>query len=182
MAKINDGYYPVLPLRGLLVFPTMVLHVDVGREKSVAALNEAMLREEKVFLVAQRDMNLEHPTTEDLYDVGILAYVKQMVKLPNGTYRVLVEGQQRAIWDDYRERDMYDEVSVTAFVEPTEADSEDEALMRTLIHNFEKYSKASKSISEETYKSVLDIKEPGRLADMIASHLPLKISGKQEIL
>ncbi|MFF2755083.1 endopeptidase La [Psychrobacillus sp. NPDC058041] len=182
MAEKNKTYYPVLPLRGLLVYPTMVLHVDVGRERSVAAINEAMLREEKVFLIAQRDMNLEHPKVEDLYDVGILADVKQLVKLPNGTFRVLVEGLQRAIWDDYKERETYDEVSVSSYIEPEKADQEDEALMRTLIHNFEKYSKASKSVSEETYKSVVDIKEPGRLADMVASHLPLKISGKQEIL
>ncbi|QFF99591.1 endopeptidase La [Psychrobacillus glaciei] len=182
MTEKNKTYYPVLPLRGLLVYPTMVLHIDVGRERSVAALDEAMLREEKVFLVAQRDMNLVQPTVEDLYDVGILAYVKQMVKLPNGTFRVLVEGLQRAIWDEYEEREMYDEVSVSAYIEPVKADQEDEALMRTLIHNFEKYSKASKSVSEETYKSVIDIEEPGRLADMVASHLPLKVSGKQEIL
>ena len=182
MTEKNKTYYPVLPLRGLLVYPTMVLHVDVGRERSVAAINEAMLREEKVFLIAQRDMNLEHPKVEDLYDVGILADVKQLVKLPNGTFRVLVEGLQRAIWDDYEERETYDEVSVSSYIEPEKADQEDEALMRTLIHNFEKYSKASKSVSEETYKSVIDIKEPGRLADMVASHLPLKISGKQEIL
>ncbi|WP_391202264.1 endopeptidase La [Psychrobacillus sp. L4] len=182
MTEKNKTYYPVLPLRGLLVYPTMVLHIDVGRERSVAALNEAMLREEKVFLVAQRDMNLVQPTVEDLYDVGILANVKQMVKLPNGTFRVLVEGLQRAIWDEYKEREMYDEVSVSAYIEPVKADQEDEALMRTLIHNFEKYSKASKSVSEETYKSVVDIAEPGRLADMVASHLPLKVSGKQEIL
>ncbi|WP_391116209.1 endopeptidase La [Psychrobacillus sp. L3] len=182
MTEKNKTYYPVLPLRGLLVYPTMVLHIDVGRERSVAALNEAMSREEKVFLVAQRDMNIVQPTVEDLYDVGILAYVKQMVKLPNGTFRVLVEGLQRAIWDEFKKREMYDEVSVSAYIEPVKVDQEDEALMRTLIHNFEKYSKASKSVSEETYKSVVDIAEPGRLADMVASHLPLKVSGKQEIL
>ncbi|WP_313891700.1 endopeptidase La [Psychrobacillus sp.] len=182
MTKRNVTYYPVLPLRGLLVYPTMVLHVDVGRERSVEAVHEAMLREEKVFLAVQRDMNIEHPIAEDLYDVGILATVKQMVKLPNGTMRVLVEGLQRAIWDEYKEKDTYDEVAVTAYIEPEEVDKEDEALMRTLVHNFGKYSKSSKSVSEETYNSVVDIEEPGRLADMVASYLPLKISGKQEVL
>ena len=182
MTKSNVTYYPVLPLRGLLVYPTMVLHVDVGRERSVEAVHEAMLREEKVFLAVQRDMNIEHPIAEDLYDVGILATVKQLVKLPNGTMRVLVEGLQRAIWDDYKEKDTYDEVAVTAYIEPEKVDKEDEALMRTLVHNFGKYSKSSKSVSEETYNSVVDIEEPGRLADMVASYLPLKISGKQEVL
>ncbi|MET0960935.1 MAG: endopeptidase La [Psychrobacillus psychrotolerans] len=182
MTKENKVFYPVLPLRGLLVYPTMILHIDVGRERSIAALNEAMIREEKLFLSVQRDMTIEKPDMADLYDVGIIAKVKQMVKLPNGTMRVLVEGLQRGIWDDFNHLDTFDEVTVTAFIEPEKVDQEDEALMRTLVHNFEKYSKSSKSVSEETFNSVTDIEEPGRLADMVASHLPLKISGKQEIL
>ncbi|SFQ47650.1 ATP-dependent Lon protease [Psychrobacillus psychrotolerans] len=182
MTKENKVFYPVLPLRGLLVYPTMILHIDVGRERSIAALNEAMIREEKLFLSVQRDMTIEKPDMADLYDVGIIAKVKQMVKLPNGTMRVLVEGLQRGIWDDFNHLDTFDEVAVTAFIEPEKVDQEDEALMRTLVHNFEKYSKSSKSVSEETFNSVTDIEEPGRLADMVASHLPLKISGKQEIL
>lgn len=182
MTKENKVFYPVLPLRGLLVYPTMILHIDVGRERSIAALNEAMIREEKLFLSVQRDMTIEKPDMADLYDVGIIAKVKQMVKLPNGTMRVLVEGLQRGIWDDFNHLDTFDEVAVTAFIEPEKVDQEDEALMRTLVHNFEKYSKSSKSVSEETFNSVTDIEEPGRLADMVASHLPLKISGKQELL
>lgn len=182
MTKEKKVFYPVLPLRGLLVYPTMILHIDVGRERSIAALNEAMIREEKLFLSVQRDMTIEKPDMSDLFDVGIIAKVKQMVKLPNGTMRVLVEGLQRAIWDDFNQLDTFDEVAVTAFIEPEKTDQEDVALMRTLVHNFEKYSKSSKSVSEETYNSVVDIEEPGRLADMVASHLPLKISGKQEIL
>ncbi|PZX07039.1 ATP-dependent Lon protease [Psychrobacillus insolitus] len=182
MTKNNETYYPVLPLRGLLVFPEMVLHVDVGRERSISALNEAMVRAEKVFLVAQKDMAVERPTADDLYNVGILAFIKQMVKLPNGTIRVLVEGLERATWDEYKEQDLYDEVTVTAFEVSENKDLEEIALMRTLVHSFEKYSKSSKSVSEETYKSVLEVEEPGRLADIIASHLPLKISGKQEVL
>lgn len=175
-------YYPVLPLRGLFIFPTMVLHIDIGRERSIAALNTAMEREEKLFLSAQRDLGIEQPVQEDIYDVGIIAHIKQVVKLPNGTMRVLVEGLQRAIWDEYKVTDTIDEVTVSAYIEPKNADQEDQALMRTLLHNFEKYSKASKHVSEETYRSVADIEEPGRLADMIAAALPLKISGKQEIL
>ena len=175
-------YYPVLPLRGLFIFPTMVLHIDIGRERSIDALNTAMKREEKLFISAQRDLGVEHPSQEDIYPVGILAHIKQVVKLPNGTMRVLVEGLQRAIWDEYKVTNKMDEVTVSAYIEPKEADQEDQALMRTLLHNFEKYTKASKQVSEETYRSVADIEEPGRLADMIAAALPLKISGKQEIL
>ena len=154
MTKNNETFYPVLPLRGLLVFPEMVLHVDVGRERSISALNEAMVRAEKVFLVAQKDMAVERPTAEDLYNVGILAFIKQMVKLPNGTIRVLVEGLERATWDEYKEQELYDEVTVTAFEVSEDKDLEEIALMRTLVHSFEKYSKSSKSVSEETYKSV----------------------------
>ncbi|QGM32535.1 endopeptidase La [Bacillus sp. N3536] len=175
-------YYPVLPLRGLFIFPTMVLHIDIGRERSIDALNTAMKREEKLFISAQRDLGVEHPSQEDIYPVGILAHIKQVVKLPNGTMRVLVEGLQRAIWDEYKVTNKMDEVTVSAYIEPKKADQEDQALMRTLLHNFEKYTKASKQVSEETYRSVADIEEPGRLADMIAAALPLKISGKQEIL
>ena len=182
MTKNNETFYPVLPLRGLLVFPEMVLHVDVGRERSISALNEAMVRAEKVFLVAQKDMAVERPTAGDLYNVGILAFIKQMVKLPNGTIRVLVEGLERATWDEYKEKELYDEVTVTAFEVSEDKDLEEIALMRTLVHSFEKYSKSSKSVSEETYKTVLEVEEPGRLADIIASHLPLKVSGKQEVL
>ncbi|WP_342598528.1 endopeptidase La [Psychrobacillus sp. FSL H8-0483] len=182
MTKNNVTYYPLLPLRGLFLYPTMILHIDIGRERSIAALNEAMEREEKLFLSAQRDMSIEQPTEPDLYNVGILAHIKQIVKLQNGTMRVLVEGLQRAIWDDYKVTDTFDEVKVTAYNEPKTADKEEEALMRTLLHNFEKYSKASKQVSEETYLSVAEIQEPGRLADMVASSLPLKFSGKQEIL
>ncbi|MEK4486634.1 endopeptidase La [Psychrobacillus sp. FSL H8-0484] len=182
MTKNNVTYYPLLPLRGLFLYPTMILHIDIGRDRSIAALNEAMEREEKLFLSAQRDMSIEQPTEPELYNVGILAHIKQIVKLPNGTMRVLVEGLQRAIWDDYKVTETFDEVTVTAYSEPKTADKEDEALMRTLLHNFEKYSKASKHVSEETYLSVAEIQEPGRLADMVASSLPLKFSGKQEIL
>ncbi len=178
----NKTYYPVLPLRGLFIFPTMILHIDIGRDRSIAALNEAMKREEKLFLSAQIEIGVEQPTEEDIFDMGILAHIKQIVKLPNGTMRVLVEGIQRAEWVDYRETDTFDEVSVEIYEEPLEVDQEMKALMRTLLNNFEKFTKASKHVTEDTFKSVANIEEPGRLADMIASSLPLKIKAKQELL
>ncbi|QHJ71609.1 endopeptidase La [Planococcus halotolerans] len=173
---------PLLPLRGLLVFPTMVLHIDVGRERSVAALEQALLEDNIVFLATQKDISVEQPEKEDLQKIGTLAYVKQMLKLPNGTIRVLVEGLERGQWKSYEEEENFPVVEVTSFPDETERDAEQDALMRLLVEHFEKYTKASKKVTNETYKTVADIEEPGRLADMVASHLPLKMAGKQEVL
>lgn len=173
---------PLLPLRGLLVFPTMVLHIDVGRERSIAALEQAMLEDNIIFLATQKEMSTEQPEKGDLQKIGTLAYIKQMLKLPNGTIRVLVEGQERAQWKQYTEEENLTMVEVTTFPDETERTAEQDALMRLLLEHFEKYAKASKKITTETYNTVADIEEPGRLADMVASHLPIKVAGKQEIL
>ncbi|AYC29777.1 endopeptidase La [Paenisporosarcina cavernae] len=182
MVKKKQQQVPLLPLRGLMVFPTMVLHIDVGRERSVAALEHAMLSDSLVFLATQKEMNVENPESDDLYEVGTLAKVNQMIKLPNGTIRVLVEGLNRAKWSHYEEGDTFSEVTIKNYDDSTDKTSEHEALMRMLLEYFEKYSKVSKKVTSETYATVADIEEPGRLADMVASYLPLKISGKQEVL
>lgn len=173
---------PLLPLRGLLVFPAMVLHIDVGRERSVAALEQAMLEDSIVFLVTQKEVGTEQPEKEDLYKVGTLANVKQMLKLPNGTIRVLVEGIERGKWKNYSEGDTFTAVDVTSYPDDEDKTAEQDALMRLLLEHFEKYSKASKKVTTEMYNTVADIEEPGRLADMVASHLPFKLSEKQEVL
>jgi len=180
--ETNEKVVPLLPLRGLLVFPTMVLHIDVGRERSVAALEQALLTDSIVFLAAQKEMSVEQPEKEDLYQVGTLAHINQMVKLPNGTIRVLVEGVERATWTSYTESEKYSTVAVTTSPDDIEKTPEHEALMRMLLQYFEKYSKLSKKVTSETYATVSDIEEPGRLADMIASYLPLKMTAKQEVL
>jgi len=183
MTKKNDEkVVPLLPLRGLLVFPTMVLHIDVGRERSVAALEQALLTDSIVFLATQKEMSVEQPEADDLYQVGTLARVNQMVKLPNGTIRVLVEGVERATWADYTESEKFTTVSATPSPDGTEKTPEHEALMRMLLQYFESYTKISKKITTETYDTVSDIEEPGRLADMVASYLPLKMSAKQDVL
>ncbi|MDN7226990.1 endopeptidase La [Planococcus sp. N064] len=173
---------PLLPLRGLLVFPTMVLHIDVGRDRSIAALEQAMLEDNIVFLATQKEMSIEQPEKDDLQKIGTLAYVKQMLKLPNGTIRVLVEGLERGQWKNYEEEEAFTVVEVTSFPDEPERTAEQDALMRMLLEHFEKYAKASKKVSTETYNTVSDIEEPGRLADMVASHLPLKVNEKQEVL
>lgn len=173
---------PLLPLRGLLVFPSMMLHIDVGRERSVAALEQALLEDSIVFLASQKEMTMEKPQEKDLYKIGTLAQVKQMVKLPNGTIRVLVEGLERGQFKSFVSNDAYDTVEATSYPDDSERDAEQDALMRMLLEHFESYSKTSKKISKETVSTLSDIQEPGRLADMVASHMPLKIAGKQEVL
>ncbi|MFA9558637.1 endopeptidase La [Evansella sp. AB-rgal1] len=173
---------PLLPLRGLLVYPTMVLHLDVGRDKSVQALERAMVEEHEIFLATQKEISIDEPGEEDVYSVGTLAKVNQMLKLPNGTIRVLVEGIQRGTIEQFEEKEEYVEVEVNLLDERQEATVEEQALMRNVLEQFEQYIHLSKKVSQETFATVSDIIEPGRLADIIASHLPLKVVQKQEVL
>lgn len=173
---------PLLPLRGILIYPTLTLHIDVGRERSVFAIEHAIANDNLIFLATQLDLNEEDPQPEGLHHLGTLALVKSMTQQPNGTYRVLIEGVERAEWTDYEEADLYPVVTINGFPDSTEVDSETEALMRILLEHFEKYTKVSKRVTEETYAAVEGITEPGRLADTITSHLPLKIRVKQEVL
>ncbi|MGO5013338.1 endopeptidase La [Niallia sp. Sow4_A1] len=182
MEENKKTIVPLLPLRGLLVYPTMVLHLDVGRDKSVQALEKAMVEDHLIFLTMQKDMDIDEPEEEDLYKIGTLTKVKQMLKLPNGTIRVLVEGVQRAELEELMEEDGYFAASLHLYEEETSKDVEDEALMRTMLQYFEQYIKISKKISHETYATVSDMEEPGRMADIIASHLPIKLKEKQQIL
>jgi ATP-dependent Lon protease len=173
---------PLLPLRGLLVFPTMVLHLDVGRDKSVAALEKAMVDDQTIFLAAQKKVSIDEPSPDEIYRIGTLAKIKQMLKLPNGTFRVLVEGLNRG--EIIRFIDEEDEftVEVQELEEITGNRLEEEALMRNILSQFEQYVKVSRKITKETLTTVSDIEEPGRLADIITSHLSLKLKDKQELL
>jgi len=160
----------------------MVLHLDVGRDKSIQALEQAAMDENIIFLAMQKEMNIDDPKEDDIYSVGTVAKVKQMLKLPNGTLRVLVEGLHRAEVVEFIEEENVVQVSIKTITEEVEADLEEKALMRTLLEHFEQYIKVSKKVSNETFATVADVEEPGRLADLIASHLPIKTKQKQEIL
>ena len=173
---------PLLPLRGMHVYPTMVLHLDVGRDRSVEALEAAMMNDQLVFLSAQKDPEQDDPSGDDVYEVGTLTKVKQMLKLPNGTIRVLVEGLNRAKLISIVDQTSFYEAVVEVHEEETEKDAETEALMRMLLKQFEQYVKLSKKGSSDTLSSVSDIEEPGRLADIATSHITLKVKEKQEIL
>lgn len=182
MSDHTNRTLPLLPLRGLLVFPTMVIHLDVGRDKSVRALEKAMVADNYILLASQIDTNIDDPQEGDIFSIGTLAKIKQMLKLPNGTIRVLVEGENRAKIIAFTDHDPFFQVEIEQVQEVDNRDPEVIAMMRTLLQHFEQYIKMSKKINQETLATVQDIEEPGRLADVIASHLTLKIKDKQMIL
>lgn len=182
--KMNNDtkQVPLLPLRGLLVFPTMVLHLDVGRDKSVAAIEKAMVDDQIIFLAAQKKVSIDEPKPNEIYRIGTLAKIKQMLKLPNGTFRVLVEGLNRGEIIRFIDEDNEFTVEVQELDEVSGDWIEEEALMRNIQKQFEQYVKVSRKITKETLATVSDIEEPGRLADIITSHLSLKLKDKQELL
>lgn len=173
---------PLLPLRGILVFPYMVIHLDVGRTKSVQAVEEAMIQDKLIFLTTQKEAQTDEPGEDDIFQIGTVAEVKQLLKLPGGTIRVLVEGIARAKVRRFIFEEPYFQVEIEQYSEDFQKNSEIEALMRSLVYQFEQYVKLSKRISPETVVSVVNLEEPGRLADVTASHLTLRIDEKQDIL
>ncbi|SFG76096.1 ATP-dependent Lon protease [Desulfotomaculum arcticum] len=182
MNPVQTRVLPLLPLRGILVFPYMVIHLDVGREKSVQAIEEAMINERLIFLATQKEAQTDDPGEEDIFTVGTVAEVKQLLKLPGGTIRVLVEGIARAEIKEYVSKDPYFKVEIDHYSEEFAKNPQVEALMRNLVTQFEQYVKLSKKIPPETVVTVVNLEEPGRLADIVASHLTLRIEDKQEIL
>lgn len=173
---------PLIPLRGLSVFPYMVLHFDVGREKSVKALEEAMINDQKIFLTTQIDIDVDLPTSEDFYKIGTICKIKQMLKLPGDTIRVLVEGLSRGRVEALIEEEPFFKAEIVKFEEDESKDRETEALMRSCLAAFEKYINVSNRTSPDSLLSVSTIEEPGRFADSLASHMVLKIEQKQEII
>jgi ATP-dependent Lon protease len=182
MNPVQKRVLPLLPLRGILVFPYMVIHLDVGREKSIQAIEEAMINERLIFLATQKEAQTDDPGVDDIYSVGTVAEVKQLLKLPGGTIRVLVEGIARAKINKYIDEKPFFRVEIDQYSEEFEKNAQIEALMRNLVTQFEQYVKLSKKIPPETVVTVVNLEEPGRLADIVASHLTLRIEDKQEIL
>ncbi|SEH28357.1 endopeptidase La [Selenomonas sp. KH1T6] len=173
---------PVLPLRGMTVFPYMIIHLDVARERSMAALEQAMVGDRRILLVTQQDAEVDAPEGKDLYETGTIAEVRQLIKMPGGTMRVLVEGLVRGVIESFQALENYDEAAVTAYEDEQPNSLEMEALSRGVSHEFEEWVKLSKKIPAETLVSVAIIDDAGRLADLIASHLNLKVETKQELL
>lgn len=180
--KKNIKELPMIPLRGLSVFPHMVLHFDVGRDKSINALEEAMINDQLIFLASQKKLEVEEPKPKDFYQCGTVCKVKQMLKLPGDAIRVLVEGQSRAKIQSVLSEEPYFNVEVQIYDEVIENDNEVEALMRNVTEAFENYVSISKKVTPDVLISISSIDDPGRFADVVASNLSLKMDKKQEII
>ena len=174
--------YPVLPLRDIVVFPGMIVPLFVGREKSVSALENVMQNDKKILLVAQKDASDDDPLVEDIYDIGVIASVLQLLKLPDGTVKVLVEGESRAVIKNYVRTDDYFEAEALHMEEAESDEAELEALARSVVTQFESYVKLNKRVPPEVIVSISQIDDHAKLADTVASHLNIKINEKQELL
>ncbi|EHN71035.1 endopeptidase La [Aliivibrio fischeri] len=172
---------PVLPLRDVVVYPHMVIPLFVGREKSIRCLEAAMEQNKQVLLVAQKEAAKEEPQLDDLHGVGTIATILQLLKLPDGTVKVLVEGQQRAKIHQFLEADFFT-ADAEFLLTPVIDDSEQEVIMRSAINQFEGFIKLNKKIPPEVLTSLNGIEDAARLADTIAAHMPLKLVDKQEVL
>ncbi len=179
---MNRRTFPLLPLRGLLVFPAMVIHLDVGRDRSVHALEKAMLEDNLIVLAAQMDSQEDEPNPEAIYTIGTLARIKQMMKLQNGTFRVLVEGIERVQLDLFVEQMDYWMVETTRLESSMEDSPRLHALVRTVMKQFESFLKSSNKQTSEVLATVSDLEEPSQIADAIAGNLTIKIRDKQAIL
>jgi ATP-dependent Lon protease len=175
---------PMIPLRGLSIFPYMVLHFDIGREKSISALEKAMIRNQMILLVAQKDADTDLPTREDFFHVGTIAKIKQMLKLPGDAIRVLVEGVSRGVVDKVIFEVPYFKCAVREIEETEylELPNRTAALMRSALAKFEEYLNLSPKVSQDVFPSVASVEQPGRLADVITSHLDVKTEDKQSVL
>ncbi|MDR5898348.1 endopeptidase La [Halomonas vilamensis] len=181
-AKMTQSF-PLLPLRDVVVYPQMVIPLFVGREKSIQALEAAMEADKRVLLVAQREASQDDPDNADLYAMGTVAEIMQLLKLPDGTVKVLIEGSFRA---DVGRIEEHDDGYTQAYIEPRDSqpltEREQEALVRVLLNQFEQYVKLSKKVPNEVLNSLSGIEDPSRLVDIICAHLSLKIGDKQELL
>jgi ATP-dependent Lon protease len=173
---------PVLPLRDVVVYPHMVIPLFVGREKSIRCLEAAMDADKKVFLAAQKDASVDEPTEDDIYRVGTVATLLQLLKLPDGTVKVLVEGQQRAQLDELQDDEDYFKASIHYLASEELPEQEQEVMLRSAMNQFEGYVKLNKKIPPEVLTSLSGIDDCDRLADTMAAHMPLKLADKQHVL
>ncbi|MFZ8983453.1 MAG: LON peptidase substrate-binding domain-containing protein, partial [Steroidobacteraceae bacterium] len=178
----ESALIPVLPLRDVVVYPHMVIPLFVGREKSILALDEAANRDKRILLVAQKQADIDDPKPRDLYPVGTLANILQLLKLPDGTVKVLVEGTERAIVEEMEAGEFF--AARTAAMPDVETYDEREmdVLTRGVVGQFEQYVKLNKKVPPEILTSLAGIEQPGRLADTVAAHMALKLSDKQRVL
>jgi len=173
---------PILPLRDVVVYPHMVIPLFVGREKSIHALEKAMLEDKQILLVAQKSAADDNPKSDNIHDIGTIATILQLLKLPDGTIKVLVEGGQRAKIVRYLENPEFFMAEVALLISPPSPERETEVLSRSVVSQFEQYIKLNRKVPPEILTSLGNIEEPGRLADTIAAHMLVKLEEKQKIL
>ncbi|QBY00824.1 endopeptidase La [Rhodophyticola sp. CCM32] len=178
----NQTIYPVLPLRDIVMFPHMMVPLFVGREKSVRALEEVMADDKQILLSAQIDPGVDDPTTEGIYRIGVLANVLQLLKLPDGTVKVLVEGRARVQITGFADNPEFFEASVAPLEETPGDQASVTALLRSVGEEFERYAKVKKNIPEEALSSVAETQDPAKLADLVSGHLGIEVHQKQELL
>ncbi len=178
----KGALFPVLPLRDIVVFPHMIVPLFVGRDKSVRALEDVMKDDKQILLVTQKTAAQDDPAPTDLYDVGTIGTILQLLKLPDGTVKVLVEGSERAQISEFTDNEEFFQAYASAMPDAEADEKELAALSRSVVGQFEQYIKLNRKVPPEVLVSINQIDEPGKLADTIASHLALKISEKQELL
>ena len=182
MQEPLNASYPVLPLRDIVVFPHMIVPLFVGREKSVRALEEVMADDKQILLSSQIDPGEDDPSSDGIYKAGVLANVLQLLKLPDGTVKVLVEGQARVRIMEYLENENFFEARAEYLTEMPGDLATTEALLRTVNDEFERYAKVKKNVPEEALAAVGESKEPAKLADLVAGHLGIDVAQKQDLL
>ena len=178
----DSSAYAVLPLRDIVVFPHMIVPLFVGREKSVKALEAVMQDSKKILLVTQKSPTEDDPTSDDVHMIGTIGSILQLLKLPDGTVKVLVEGIERVEITSFTNRTDFIEALVSPMADMAVKGEELEALARAVVAQFEQYVKLNKKIPPEVIVSVNQIEEPAKMADTIASHLSLKIDEKQDMV
>ena len=182
MLEPLNASYPVLPLRDIVVFPHMIVPLFVGRDKSVRALEEVMADDKQILLSSQIDPGVDDPDSDGIFNTGVLANVLQLLKLPDGTVKVLVEGQARVRITEYLENDSFFEATAEYLTEEPGDETTTQALLKSVAEEFERYSKVKKNVPEEALSAVTEASEPARLADLVAGHLGIEVEQKQDLL
>ena len=181
MAQQNK-VLPLLPLRGVIVFPHSITNLDIGRAKSIVALESAMLNKQQIFLAAQKDVKEDNPGSEDIFLYGTLAEIKQMVKLPGGNIRIVIEGISRGKIISFVNTTPFFSVEVVELFEVAESNEESEALLRTVVYQFDRWAKVTKKLSPEITANIVTINDSRRITDIIAANIPFSFEDKQELL
>ena len=180
--RTNEHSLPLIPIRGMCIFPDMVIHFDVGREKSIRALEEAMVGDQLIFLVTQKDFEEEDPGQDDIYEIGTIAKIKQLLKMPGNIIRVLVEGESRGRIKRITQETPFFKADIEETIFELAKGKEVDALSHMIMDIFQDYMKLSRKVSPETLLTISNMEDYGKVADIIAGNIDLKLEEQQEIL